>query len=321
VSALIALAVAAGFIAWLALRDGGNSSPKPPPAAQAASVDRLRRLAASLHHPIFWLGKKSGYTYELTRTQAGKVFVRYLPPGVKVGAGKPYLTVATYPFAGAFPTVRKQAEMRGAVSVKLAQGGLAVLDGRYPESVHVAYPGVNYQIEVFDPTPAAAMQTVAAGHLAVIGQLHASPSPASAAATPRAVSPAALRSLAASLGHPIYWAGPKAGYTYELTQNSAGAVFIRYLPAGVSVGEPKADYLTIATYPFPDALAAVQRVSRGDPAGTIKLPDGGLAVVDAQYPKSIHLAYPRSNFQVEVFDPSPARARQIVTSGRVSAVP
>jgi hypothetical protein len=320
VGAVIAVALAAGVVAWLVLRDRGSSTkPAQPASASAASVQQLQSLAASVGHPIFWLGSKSGYTYEVTNTQSGKIYVRYLPPGVEVGANVPYLTVATYPFPGAFAAVQKQAKVQGAVTVKLAQGGLAVLDLGYPKSVHAGYPGVDFQVEVFDPTPSAAMQTVAAGHLAALGSLKTT-SAAPAGPKPAAVSVAGLRSLGASLDHPIYWAGPRPGYTYELTQTSNGSVFIRYLPPGVKVAavEP---YLTVATYPFPNAFAAMQRTSKGNKTGTIKLAGGGLAVVDGQYPKSIHLAYPHSDVQVEVFDPSPALVRQIVSAGKIAAVP
>jgi hypothetical protein len=320
IGAVVALALAAGFVAWLVLRDG-DSSLKPTTAAaapaSAASVPQLTELARSLGHPIFWVGPKAGYTYELTQTESGKVFVRYLPPGVEVGSDKPYLTVATYPFPEALTALQKQGTAKGAVTVRLPQGGFAVLDNGYPQSTHVAYPGVDYQIEVFDPSPAAAMQTVAAGHLAAIGGLRSSRP--ETGPKPIAVSEPTLRALAAKLGHPVYWAGPKTGYTYELTTSSNGNVYIRYLPAGVRAGAPAA-YLTVATYPFPGALAAIRRQAKGDSADTITLAGGGLALVDHAYPKSVHLSYPHSDYQVEVFDPSPARVRQIVSSGRIAAV-
>ena len=313
VGALVALAFVAGLIVWLVVR-GGDSTTEPTQAAAAegASVARLQSVADALGHPIYWLGPKSGYTYELTQTKSGKVYVRYLPPGVKIGVDKPYLTVATYPFANAFATIRKQARARGAVSAKLAQGGVAVLDAAYPKSVHAAYPGLDYQVEVFDPTPAAAIQTVAAGHLAALGPGARAPATASASGA----SVADLRALARKLGHPIYWAGARPGYTYELSQNSAGAVFIRYLPPGVPVGT-KAEYTTVATYPFPQALAAIRRVARGNNADQIKLGQGGLAVIDGAYPRSIHLAYPNSDLQIEVFSSSPAQVRRLVASHKI----
>jgi hypothetical protein len=33
------------------------------------------------------------------------------------------------------------------------------------------------------------------------------------------------------------------------------------------------------------------------------------------------VAYPRSNVEIEVFDPSIAHARQLVTSGQITSVP
>ena len=109
--ALIAIAVAAGFVAWLLLRGNGSSPSKPAQVARATVTTeaKLADLAAALHQPIFWLGPKRGFTYELTQTGSGNIYVRYLPHGVDVATDKPYLTVATYPFPGAYPAIKKQA--------------------------------------------------------------------------------------------------------------------------------------------------------------------------------------------------------------------
>ena len=322
--AVIAIAVAAGLVAWLLLRsdDSSSSNPAEVAAATATSRAKLADLAAEVEHPIFWLGPDRGFTYELTQT-GGKIYVRYLPDGADVGADKPYLTVVTYPFPGAYAAVKKQAAAKGAVTARLARDGLAVLDNGYPQSVHVAYPGVNYQVEVYDPTPARAMQLVSAGRLRHLGRLKASPS---AAATPSGAEPTTasvdeLKSLARELGHPIYWAGERPGYTYELTRTTQGKVFIRYLPPGAKVGDPRAGFLTVATYPFPGAFAAVTRASRAaGGAATIRLADGGIGVVDGTYPKSIHLAYPGMSYQIEVYDPSPSAGRELVASGAIAPV-
>ena len=156
IGAIIALAVASGVVVWLVVQNNGGSS---TPRAQAhgnqpvaASRHRLRVLAASLGHPIFWLGPEPGYTYELTQTQNGKIYIRYLPHGVRVGSAKPYLTVATYPFPGAFPAIQRLTQARGA---------LAVVDGQYPKSIHLAYPGSNFQVEVYDPLPSTTRKIVA----------------------------------------------------------------------------------------------------------------------------------------------------------------
>jgi hypothetical protein len=106
-----------------------------------------------------------------------------------------------------------------------------VLDARYPQSVHIAYPQVAYQVEFYGPTPARAMQLVSSGQLKSIGSLAATTA-GRISTKPTAATLADLRTLAQRVGHPIYWAGPKPGYTYELSTTSNGSVFIRYLPPG-----------------------------------------------------------------------------------------
>ena len=131
-------------------------------------------------------------------------------------------------------------------------------------------------------------------------------------------SPESALELARSLGHPIYWAGAKKGYTYELNRNPNGSLFVRYLPPGVRVGSKKT-YLSVATYPFTDALAGIQRVAKQKGQRPIKLAGGGLAVYNPKIPTDVHLAYPGSNYQVEVFDPA-RKTRQIVASGQITSI-
>jgi hypothetical protein len=314
--ALILIVVAAGLIAWLALRDNGSSSSSAKASVTAVSIGQIRNLAASIGHPVFWIGPKPGDTYELTRTLSGSIFIRYLPPGAKVGTQKPYLTVATYPFPGAFAAIQKVAG-KGITSFTAPRGGVAEFSKSYPQSVHLAYPSVDYQVEVYAPTPGTARALVASGQVAAFGNLKSGsvgPAPQAKAATL-----ADLQALAASLKHPIYWAGPTSGYTYELTRSASGNVFVRYLPPGVKVGSAT-PYLTVATYPFPGAFGAIQALAKHKNLQTIKLAGGGLAVRDMSVPTSIHLAFPGSAYQVEVFDPSPASALRVVKSGKVTSI-
>src|SRR5262245_2691131 len=81
------------------------------------------------------------------------------------------------------------------------------------------------------------------------------PVSSSASAGPEIVAPARLHALAVRLGHPFYWAGTEPGMRYELTQTVSGNVFIRYLPAGVKVGDRHPDFLAIGTYPERGAFA------------------------------------------------------------------
>ena len=50
------------------------------------------------------------------------------------------------------------------------------------------------------------------------------------------------------------------------------------------------------------------------------VPGGGLAVYSTSSPTNVYVAYPGSDVQIEVFDPSAKRALRLVTSGRVAPV-
>jgi hypothetical protein len=126
-----------------------------------------------------------------------------------------------------------------------------------------------------------------------------------------------LESLQSSLRHPIYWAGAKQNFTYELTKTRDGNVYVRYLPSGVKVGDRRPDYLTIGTYPQAGAYRNVMAAARRKGARKTQLADGGLAVQSAARPTSVYLAYPNSSLLVEVFDPSADTARALVRSGQV----
>lgn len=133
------------------------------------------------------------------------------------------------------------------------------------------------------------------------------------------VSVQALASLATSVGHPVYWAGQKDGYRYELTRTTDGRIYIRYLPAGVAVGSSAPDYLTVGTYPVKDALATVRAIGAKTGGSLLNLGGGAVAAVDPDHPLSIYIAYAGSSYEVEVYDPSPGQARQLVTAGAIVA--
>ena len=55
-------------------------------------------------------------------------------------------------------------------------------------------------------------------------------------------------------------------------------------------------------------------------AKTEELPNGGLALVDADRPSSVYLTYEGEPYQVEVYDPSPDRALELGMSGAAQPV-
>jgi hypothetical protein len=155
---------------WLVVKGDDNGTTAPARTAPvAASATELRALPGQLGHEVFWAGSKSGFTYELTRTAKGKVFVRYLPPGVELNDPRPnFLTVGTYPRPGAYSTLNKFSTKPEAVSERLPGAGLAVYSRAKPQSVYVAYQDSDLQIEVYDPAPGRAMRLVLSGQLTPI---------------------------------------------------------------------------------------------------------------------------------------------------------
>jgi hypothetical protein len=318
-AALIAVAltaaIAAIVVVWLLVAgDDETSRPRRAPA-KAASIRALNAFASSVRHPVYWAGSQPRFTYELSRTKDGRIYIRYLPPGVKLGDRRPnYLTVGTYPQRNAFATLRATAKKQQSRTIRLAGSGLAFQDKNRPTSVYLAYPGLAFQIEVFDPSRGRARELVASGQIKPMG------APPRAPAGSAATSVQELKALAIKLGHPIYWAGAEPNNTYELTRMKDGSVYVRYLPQGISVGDRRPNYLTIGTYPQKGALEILEATAAKNQVPTMNVDNGGLAFVDKKHPTSVYIAYPSSDFQIEVYDPAPGRARQLVTSGQVRPV-
>jgi hypothetical protein len=135
-----------------------------------------------------------------------------------------------------------------------------------------------------------------------------------------AASVADLRALASSVGHPVYWAGPSANDTYELTKTRNGNIYIRYLPKGTELGDPRPKFTTVATYPSATAYTTLEAGAKRKDATVYRFKSGALAVTYSKTPSSVFFAFPSSPYIVEVFDPSPARAVKLVTSGQVKFI-
>ena len=129
-----------------------------------------------------------------------------------------------------------------------------------------------------------------------------------------------LRSFANSRNAAVYWAGSRSSERLELTETKRGT-FVRYLPEEAEVGDGRSLFLTVATYPMPRAFAVATEAARKPGAVERALPGGGIAVWQTERPTSVYFARTGSDRLVEVFDPDPRRARDLIMSGRVRPVP
>jgi hypothetical protein len=310
--AVVVLAALAALVIWLLVSSGGSKhSTQSRTSPVAMSPRGLSKLARSLGQPIYWLGRQSGTTYELTRT-TDRIYLRYLPAGVKVGDPRPFLTVGTYPMRNAFGVIDSGSRQRGAVRLRLADGGVGIYRPKHPHNVYLAYPGSDYQIEVYAPRTGLARRLVTTRGVQAIGGRFTSSSAV-------AVSVNRLKALATSLGQPIYWAGSRPGITYEFTRTADGKIYIRYLPAGVPAGA-STPYLTVGTYPLRRAFRVTREAGSGAKSVKIAIGGGAIAVYSRGHSKNVYVAYPGSNFQIEVFDPKAGVARRLVTSQSIAPV-
>lgn len=137
---------------------------------------------------------------------------------------------------------------------------------------------------------------------------------------PALVSQAQLEQLAAASDTPVYWAGAKPGYSYELTRTSSGHVYVRYLPAGVKAGDARANFLVVGTYTQPGSFANLQRAAKAPGALSVRIENDGLVVFSSSKPTSVYLGYPGAGYQVEVYSPSADSARSLVLADKIRPV-
>lgn len=136
---------------------------------------------------------------------------------------------------------------------------------------------------------------------------------------PELVDGGELGSLEESLGHEVYWAGELPPDRSEVREEADGSVYLRYLPPGVDAGDPRERFLTVGTYPVADATAAL-RDAAAEAKVALRRIGAATVFVDPASAGSVYLAYAGSDLQIEVYDPAPGRALELVRSGAIRPV-
>ena len=139
-----------------------------------------------------------------------------------------------------------------------------------------------------------------------------------AAGTPALLTGEVLAAVTAATGHDVYGVVAPAGTRPEVTRGSDGEVWVRYLGPGAQLGDSRADYLTVGTYPRAGALAAAKAAAEGDQQRSADLPDGGVMLWSVERPESVYAAGPGSDLLVEVYSPDPEAARELIRGGAIA---
>ena len=164
----IVLAAAVGLaLALVLVFSDEDSSPSGP---QVLSPAALREAVSGSKTPVYWAGEQPGTQLELTQSDPEHTYVRYLKGDAEAGDhSAKFLTVGTYVRSNPVAELRQQAKKPGGV-LGTAPGGAVVYYSRErPQSVYVAYPGVDTQIEVYDPDVKRALLLVNSGQIVALG--------------------------------------------------------------------------------------------------------------------------------------------------------
>jgi hypothetical protein len=164
-SAVIVGLIAVGLVAWLLLRDGGDSSSKSG-KAEIVSEDTLRETAADGGSPIYWAGPQANTQLELSQPSKGQTYVRYLTGDAEAGDARPnFLTVGTYAYANAVSALEELGKKPGGVLASAPGDATVYFNRNRGDSIYLAYPGVEEEIEVYDPNLKRALKLVSSGQI------------------------------------------------------------------------------------------------------------------------------------------------------------
>ena len=114
----------------------------------------LKSIISENNIQAYWTGPLKDATYSLNSSTAGQVFIRYIPKGQECDDVRPnFRVIATYEEVDAFATTESAGTTSDGVSLLNADGSIVYFNKNVPTNIYVAYPGIDYQIEIYDPDP------------------------------------------------------------------------------------------------------------------------------------------------------------------------
>jgi hypothetical protein len=143
---------------------GGDSVSLTAGEPEVVSAPQLSEFAADADAPVYWLGERLGSSYELTETDSGRIYVRYLRGDAKAGDRRAsFITVATYPSEDGAAKLRRAADAKGDAELGRTGDGAVLLADPSATSAYLAYPGGDVQVELYSPEPGQARRLAVAG--------------------------------------------------------------------------------------------------------------------------------------------------------------
>lgn len=126
-----------------------------------------------------------------------------------------------------------------------------------------------------------------------------------------------LKAESKYIGTKFFWAGPQQGHGYEFTRNKFGYLYVRYLPTGVKPGVNGARYLIVATYPVTGAYTALKKKAK---ARAVPGPGASIVYVNPKDHKSVYMAFPGIDDEIEIYSPTSAQSIAAAQSGKIKRI-
>lgn len=149
--------------------DGANNNGASTSQLTNLSTDSLTASVAATGRKVFWAGPEADNTYVLQTLGNGQTTVRYVPKdGNANEANAIYRVIGSYPIKGAFDVTKKAAEDPNSTMVTNADGSIVVYNKTKTTNVYVAFPNVDVQVEIYDPS-GQALALATSGRIVPIG--------------------------------------------------------------------------------------------------------------------------------------------------------
>jgi hypothetical protein len=165
IAAVIVAAIVAFGLAGDSDTDGADPVARQEFPAEAVGEEALTAVAAMASQNVYWIGPEDGMKYRISWRPDNGIQVDYLPEA----SGSPAPLVGSYPVPDAFAVTQSIKQQSGDTKEELPGGGVVTMSKDRPTNVYLAFPGADYQIEIFHPEPGVALELARSGRVIQLG--------------------------------------------------------------------------------------------------------------------------------------------------------
>ena len=158
IAGAVVVVIVAAIIAFVVGGDdsknsSSNGSTNEVTQQVGLNADGLKTAVTALGRKVYWAGDEADNQYVLQTLANGQTTVRYIPKGGDPNEAQAiYRVMGSYPIKDAFGVTTKAGQAEGSVLITNADGSIVVYNKAKLSNVYVAFPGVDVQVEIYDPS-------------------------------------------------------------------------------------------------------------------------------------------------------------------------